>query len=117
MENVLLGVLDLLEAKRLSSALESRGIKLLLVNNPETCSKPKQGPVVEVYAPEGDIETVKQFLAEERAKLLEGHDLDGVSHDHVFDTEKPTATCPACGTEFPTSSAECPECGLGFAHE
>jgi uncharacterized OB-fold protein len=35
--------------------------------------------------------------------------------DEGFDPEKATAKCPACGTEFSTTSAECPDCGLVFA--
>jgi predicted amidophosphoribosyltransferase len=32
----------------------------------------------------------------------------------VVDFDAAEATCPACGTQFPTSATRCPDCGLNF---
>ena len=32
----------------------------------------------------------------------------------LFDSEKESAQCPACGEKFSTLKSECPGCGLGF---
>lgn len=114
-ESVVLGVMELQEAKRIRSMLADRGIQVALVNNPTTCTGLKCGPAAEVHVRPEDVETVAELLQAERTRLLEGHDLDGGFHNNVFDSEKPTASCPACGTQFSTSLTECPECGLGFS--
>lgn len=118
-EKVLLGILDLTEAKRLRGELESKGVELELVSNPETCADGKCGPgggtKVEIYARDEDVKTFQQFISGERSRMLEGLGVRPELLEQVYDTEKGTAVCPACGTEFSTQAAECPDCGLGFA--
>lgn len=33
---------------------------------------------------------------------------------NVVDFDAEEATCPACGTAFPTTATRCPECDLNF---
>lgn len=111
---VLLGVIELTEAKRIRSALLSKGVGLEFLHNPETCAAKNCKPSVEVYVDPGNAEAVMEFLRAERATLLEGLG-DMIKHaGEVFDTAKGQATCPACGTSFSTTAKECPDCGLVF---
>jgi len=114
-EKILLGVVDLQEGKRLKSALATRNIFLDLVSNPETCSSGKCGSSVELYIDRNHVAVFNEFLAKEKAQLLAGHQLRPGFESEVFDAEKETATCPACGTAFSTKLSECPDCGLGFS--
>lgn len=111
---ILVGSIDLAEAKRLKSALEDRGIHLSLKSQLDECGTGKCSTKVEVYVEETEVESFKQYLAEERSKLLEGLPFDASLLDQVYDAEKESAQCPACGTQFSTSLQECPDCGLGF---
>ena len=111
---VLLGVIDLVEAKRLRNVLAERGVVLELISNPATCSSGKCGTSVEVYVDAEQVAQFRAFIAAERAIVLEGLGARPELHDEVFDSEKENAICPACGTEFSTRSVECPDCGLGF---
>lgn len=111
---VLLGVIELAEAKRIRSALLTKGVDLEFMHNPETCSSGSCKTSVEVYVDPGQAEVVLEFLRAERANLLEGLG-EMIKHaGEVFDTAKDQATCPACGTSFSTSAKECPDCGLVF---
>ena len=111
---VLLGVIDYAEAKRIQARLEERGVRLRLKNNPETCSSGGCKPTVEIFALETDLAKVQEFFAEEKQRSLDGLDFDPQRESLVFDPEQEKATCPACGTVFSTTSKECPDCGLCF---
>ena len=117
-EKILIGVLELNEAKELSDKLEPKGIYIAIKHNEQTCTK---GCVVkvEVWAQENDIPAIAETIREEKMKTLdnEGLDIDKSLLDHVFDEDATTATCPACGTSFSTKLKECPECGLVFFNE
>jgi len=114
-EWVLLGKADYAEAKRILAQLAERGIELKLSAQSEDCQATGRCKVtVEVFARFGDMERVQEFFQHERIRDLGGLPVDPSLLGEVFDTEKPTAKCPACGTEFPTTSGECPECGLCF---
>ena len=112
---VLLGVIDLAEAKRVRSILGERGVELFLRSNPETCASGACRPTVEIYVTEIDLPKVKEFFLEEKARSLAGLENDPSHENADFHPEKETARCPASGTEFSTKLSECPDCGLGFA--
>lgn len=114
-ESVLLGVVELREAKRLQAALRDKNVELTLVSNPETCASGSCAPTVELRALPGDVEVFRDFLRAERDRALQGLDVDAARLESVFDPEQPEATCPACGTRFATTNTECPDCGLGFS--
>jgi hypothetical protein len=111
---VLLGVIEYTEAKRIRGLLEDQGIELKFVNNPETCGTGDCKPSVEVYAAEIDMPRVREFLTHERERAFEGLDVDPALANEIYDPEKESARCPACGTEFSTKLTECPDCGLVF---
>lgn len=56
----------------------------------------------------------------EAAQALREHEESGLDQTaleakrHVVDFDAPEAVCPACGTNFATTSARCPDCGLNF---
>lgn len=114
-ERILFGIFDLQEAKRLKSALESQQVSLELFSNPETCSSGSCGTSVEIHLRRADAHKMNAFLLKEKANLLHGHNVQSGFDTEIFDTEKETATCPACGTVFSTLTSECPDCGLGFS--
>jgi hypothetical protein len=113
-EYVLLGTIDYTEAKRLKSALEERGVILKLVSNPQTCGTGGCAPKLEVFVKESDTPRVKEFMIEEHNRSLGDLTHEAGLMDEVFDSEKESARCPACGTEFSTRLNECPDCGLCF---
>ncbi len=100
------------EAKRLQAALAERGVTLVLRGDPDSCNSCT--PVVELYVSEADAPRLAEFLSEEKRRELDGLDFDPALAEEVFDSEKATARCPACGTEFSTQLSECPDCGLCF---
>ena len=114
MSVVLLGVVEYAEGKRLKSALADRGVQLELKSNPETCTTGCK-PTVEIHIREEDVAVVRAFMEQEKARSLDGLEFDASLANEVFDPEKETARCPACGTEFSTKLTECPDCGLGFS--
>ncbi|OFZ19301.1 MAG: hypothetical protein A2X94_04000 [Bdellovibrionales bacterium GWB1_55_8] len=114
-EWVLLGKSELADAKRLQSALEERGVRLSLVNDPAACTTKTCKPTVDVFARPMDLPQVREFLDQERTKLYDGLSVDAQLLEEVYDPEKETARCPACGTTFSTQATECPDCGLAFA--
>jgi hypothetical protein len=115
---ILIGVLDLQEAKRLQAAIDEQfGVRLSIRSNPDTCSTGGCRPTVELLTTEADLPKVREFLAAEKARALDGLNPNFEQHDQVYDPEKSTATCPACGTTFSTLNKECPDCGLVFQVE
>ncbi|MCM2321910.1 MAG: hypothetical protein NDJ90_01465 [Oligoflexia bacterium] len=116
-QEVLLGVLEYNEAKRIQARIEeSDGVRLLLKGNPDTCGPGgKCRPRVEVWALTDDLPKVRDFMARERDRDYAGLDVNPELHEEVYDPSKDTARCPACGTTFQTSARECPDCGLVFA--
>jgi ribosomal protein S27E len=116
-ETVLLGVIELQEAKRLRAAMLERGVELELRNNPETCSTGGCAPSVEVRARLGDVERFRELVESERSRSLDGLEIDASRLESVFDTSAAEAQCPACGTRFSTLNRECPDCGLVFVVE
>lgn len=111
---MLLGVIEISEAKRIRAALAKQGVELLMVSNPGTCSSGSCGASVELRAAPADIAAFQSFMHTERERSLEGLNVDASRLDSVFDPSLAEATCPACGTCFATTSSECPDCGLIF---
>ena len=112
-EKVMMGVMELVAAKRLKEKLAESGVAIELGHNKETCTRGCK-VTVEVWAKTAEIPKVQELLREEHTKLLEDLDFDPHQSDQVFDPSKKSAVCPACGTEFSTDLKECPECGLVF---
>jgi tRNA(Ile2) C34 agmatinyltransferase TiaS len=115
---VLLGAIEINEAKRLKEKLSTKNINIDLVHNETTC---KKGCVarVEAWAETNDIEAIQKMIHEENMHMImsEGTDVDPEQIHQVFDDEAETAICPACGTSFSTKLKECPDCGLVFFNE
>lgn len=112
-ERVKIGIMELVEAKRIKEILAESGVTIELGHNKETCTKGCK-VTVEVWTEMKHIPQVQKVMREEHEKLMEGLDVNPELTDEVFDPSEETAICPACGTEFSTESNECPECGLMF---
>ena len=115
---ILIGVIEVNEAKRLKEKLSSRGINIDLIHNDETCKKSYQSKV-EVWVNSESIEAVQKMIHEENMHMImsEGVEVNPDQLNQVFDSDAETAVCPACGTSFSTKLKECPECGLVFFNE
>ena len=115
---VLLGVVEINEAKRLKDRLAEKNIEIELIHNETTCRK---GCVakVEVWAEMVNVETIQKIIHEQNMHMImsEGTEVDQERINQVFDADAETAVCPACGTSFSTKLKECPECGLVFFDE
>jgi rRNA maturation endonuclease Nob1 len=69
---------------------------------------------MELWAHQDDVLAIRQFIEESRAMAIKELGADAELINQVFDPSKPDATCPACGSVFGTSTAQCPDCGLNF---
>jgi hypothetical protein len=112
-EKMMLGIMELVDAKRLKEKLAEMGVEIELGHNKETCTKGCK-VTVEIWGNPQDLPKIQGVLSEERSKLMEDLDVDPDLANQVFDPDKNTAVCPACGAEFSTDLKECPECGLVF---
>jgi hypothetical protein len=113
-EKALMGIMELVEAKRLKEKLRNAGVDIELGHNKETCTKGCK-VTVEVWSRKEDLPKIQEVLDEEKAKLLSGLDIDPEHENQIFDPEKDSAVCPACGEKFSTKLSECPDCGLAFS--
>ena len=109
-----LGIAEFSEAKRLHAALKERGIPITLMSNPDHCSTKTCRPGLEMFVAEEHLPSVVEFLKQEKARDIGDLEINPELLNEVFDTEKETARCPACGETFSTKLFECPGCGLGF---
>ena len=108
-----MGTAEFAEAKRIQAALKEIGIPMTLAGNPETCTTRNCKPGLEMFVPESHIPAVVEFLKRDKARDLGDLEIDPELLAEVFDPEKDTARCPACGDTFSTKLTECPGCGLG----
>ncbi len=110
----------LAEMKRLRGVLEQAAVPALLAGEGQACSQGCGGGKscrgAELYL-QVRLTDVREALAAIEADALRhgGIKAGAVSPEAVYDTNRPEAVCPACGTHFPTSSPACPDCGLCFA--
>lgn len=114
MSEVMIGVIEYNEAKRLKAALSELKIEVTLVGNPQTCATKGCKITVEVHARESDLPAIGEHIRQDRLKSYEGLDVNPELHGSVFDSEQESATCPACGATFSTTLKACPDCGLVF---
>ena len=112
-EKVMMGIMELVDAKRLKEKLAETGVEIELGHNKETCTKGCK-VTVEVWADPAHLPKIQEVLREERSKLLDDLDVDPDLANQVFDPNEESAVCPACGTKFSTKLKECPECRLVF---
>lgn len=110
---VCIGVAPASTAERLKSLLRERDVKIETFHNSSTCQK-GCSMTVEIWIEKNDLPILEEVMTKEKARTLEGLDFDPEVVNEVFDPEKESAVCPACGTSFSTKNTECPECGLCF---
>jgi hypothetical protein len=113
MNDVLVGIIPLIEAKAMQDKMQQKGAELILNHNEQTCTRGCT-VTVEVRCEEQHLPLLKQVMTENYQAMIEGLDVDFEQISSVFDQNQSEATCPACGTHFATTHTECPECGLVF---
>jgi hypothetical protein len=113
-EKIRLGVMRAADAERLKSKAELQGVEVLLLFNQQTCTSGGCGTSFEVWAAAADVPVLQKIFLEDQQRNMQGLVYDMNLSDNVFDADKESATCPACGTVFSTKSKECPDCGLHF---
>src|SRR5688500_3065901 len=111
MEEILLGVMDLQEAKNHQIRLKEQGIVLNIKSNGKTCTTGCK-VTVEVWGFEKDTETLMKHFRGDYMKHVAGHEPNFELLSQVFDSSAAEAVCQACGAKFATSCTECPDCGL-----
>ena len=114
-DKVMLGTMPASEADRIKALLSSRGVQVMTLVNPQHNCSSGCSITVEMWASPQDLPIIGQVLNIMRQQDMAGLEFDETQINSVYDTEKETAICPACGTSFPTCLTECPECGLNFA--
>jgi hypothetical protein len=113
MDLILIGNMKLDEAQSLEIKLKNLNVQIVLNHNSHTCTR-GCAVTVEVLANANDLQVIREVLMEDIYKSLKGHEINWEVITKTFDPEKETAQCPACGSVFPTTMRECPECGLNF---
>ncbi|MBF0442015.1 MAG: hypothetical protein HQK54_08935 [Oligoflexales bacterium] len=108
-----IGTTGLTKAEKIKGAMRQHGIRLEILLDKEHCGRGCDMRV-ELWGRAEDIPAIQEIMAKEYANSLDGLEYDPETINQVFDPEKETAICPACGHEFSTKSEECPECGLNF---
>jgi hypothetical protein len=111
MNFVKVAILALEDAKRLEKDLNSKGINCKLAHNEQTCTR-GCSVTVELQVEERDLQKWVTFQEGQVKNNIESADYDESLLEAQFDPSAEEATCPACGFKFPTSSSECPDCGL-----
>lgn len=111
----LIGKASVQAATALKGRLASDGIEVVLVHNAATCGRGCGGNEVEIWAHPADVPDIAGLLDGARRAELSSMGYDPQLADQIFDPSAESAVCPACGTQFKTSSIDCPECGLCLA--
>ncbi len=104
-----------IQMKELQILLEREGIPSLAVADEGGCGQGCCGTDLLLQVRMSDVQDVLAILAREHVRSTALEDHDTTYAGAVFNTAAENATCPACGCSFPTTQAECPDCGLCFA--
>jgi hypothetical protein len=102
------------EIKHLGNRLNDAMIATLIAGDENSCGKGCCPSTFYLQVRRQDAMEAMAVLQEEfrQTTALEDHDTSHV--DNIFDTSASEANCPACGYAFPTTSTECPDCGLSL---
>jgi hypothetical protein len=112
-DEVLLGVMDIQEAKNHQYKMKAQGVVLNLKSNGETCTTGCK-VTVELWGFEKDIDKLNQYFKTDYLKHVAGH-VPNVEHmTAVFDPTADEVVCQACGMKFKPTATECPDCGLVY---
>lgn len=111
---VLIGVMDLHEAKTHQLRLKSLGINLALKTNGETCTTGCK-VTVEVWGQSSDQAALQGYFQNDLLKNLKGHVPNFEHLSQVYDPAAQEVICQACGMKFTPSARECPDCGLVYS--
>jgi len=105
---------DLREVKNLQELLADALIPSRIAADDSSCGKGCCASSFFLLVRQEHGREAAQLLKQEFARLtaLDQHDLSLA--DAVFDPDAGTATCPACGCRFATTTTTCPDCGLCF---
>ena len=103
-----------MQMKELQVMLERQGIPSLAVKDNSGCGQGCCGTDLIVQVRMSEAQEVLAILEKDHVRSTALKDHDTTNAGAVFNTAAENATCPACGCSFPTTQAECPDCGLCF---
>ncbi len=100
------------EIKHLSNRLNGIMIATLVAGDENSCGQGCCPSNFYLQVRRHDAPEALAVLQEEfrQTTALEDHDTSNA--DNIIDASAPEANCPACGHTFPSTSTECPDCGL-----
>jgi hypothetical protein len=110
---ILVGIVSAVNADILSSQLAKAGVQVVTVFNHSTC-RGGCAPSKEIWAHPDDASFIQGFMDECYRRDLLDLGADPKQVGQVFDLDKPSAICPACGATFSTTQHQCPQCELAF---
>lgn len=113
LEECLIGVFDLNEAKTHQLKLKEKKIDLIFKTHPSTCTSGCK-VTVEVWCKPTDLNFIQEYFKEAYLKNLSGHSLDFKQLNEVFDSHQEKVICQACGESFSSQLTTCPSCGLVY---
>jgi hypothetical protein len=112
-EYFFIGVMDLNEAKTHQIKLNSLSLEVEFRTHPSTCTTGCK-VTVEVWGKIDQQNKIFSYFQEQHLKNLKGHVPDFNQIVQVFDPQKSSVICQACGHEFSTELKTCPDCGLVY---
>jgi hypothetical protein len=110
---VMLGVMEISEAKYHQAKFKEHGIEIELMSNTETCTRGCK-VTVEMWGSDKDLEFFQQYFKADYFKNLGDHQINFKALEATYDPNQPETICQACGDTFSTSLSECPSCGLVY---
>jgi hypothetical protein len=111
---VLIGVMELNEAKTHQLRLKAQGVELNFKTNGATCTTGCK-VTVEVWGLVSDQTVLNQYFQSDYLKHLKGHVPNFEHLSQIFDSAAQEVICQACGMKFKPSASECPDCGLVYS--
>lgn len=113
-DQIRIGIMEVAQAENLKTRLAKKDVLVELIHNQQTCTKGCKISV-EIWAQTKDLAKISDEFDQQRARLLEGLNVDPGLLNQVHSPEKEQSVCPACGASFSSKLLECPDCGLAFA--
>ena len=112
-EEILIGVMDIQEAKNHQYKMKAEGVVLNLKSNGKTCTTGCK-VTVELWGLEKDQERLMTYFQKDFMKHVAGHEINAEYLSAVFDPSAAEVICQACGAKFKPTATECPDCGLCY---
>ncbi|MFH7326470.1 hypothetical protein [Desulfurivibrio sp. C05AmB] len=102
------------DLRHLEALLKEERIACRITADEKSCSKSCCPSSFLLEVSRDDAPDAARIVEQEYRRMTRLDDHQMVAGDAVFNPEAEENICPACGYRFPSTSSECPDCGLNF---